>query len=1009
MIEVAVSLNPMLGMLRLGPIEFAEPIWLALIPVVGVLIIWIGRKSLSGMGTTTRRVALVVRLLVLVLLSGAMAQPAWRARSDDVAVTVVLDASKSVPGPLQKRVDAYVEEAASQKKPDDQLGLLTAAKDAYVQALPSKLTTRVERRHIGSSAGTNLAEAVRLAIAVMRPDAANRIVLATDGNETEGSLLDAASAALAVGIPIDVLPLRYRYESEVIADKLIAPNTARMGETIDLRVVLTATRPVTGRLTITANGEPIDLDPDSPAMGVAVALEAGTNPPLTVPITVTRHGPQRYEAVFEPDNPADDKIVENNRAMAVTFVTGEGKVLVYREDPAESEYIVSALTKSKIAVDEATPDSGPGSLTELSAYDAIVLVNTPSYGFSLKQQDELRQYVHDVGGGLVMIGGPESFGAGGWIGSPVEEALPIRLDPPNKRQMPRGALVMVIHSVELPNGVFLGKQVCNKAVDALSRLDLAGIIEDNYNTGAVWVYPLQTIGDRSSVKRKIKSLSFGDMPAFGPSLKLAYKGLANANAGQKHVIIISDGDPSPPSRSLLRQFAAAKITITTVGVATHGPADVRTMRAIAKLTGGRYYQVDPSKAKTLIPEIITKEAITVKRSLIWEGDPFRPAVIPIGAEPMRGIRSVPPISGYIVAADREGLSQVTMRGKENDPIAAQWQYGLGRTITFTSDATGRWSQAWLGWGDFDRFWTQQVRWAMKPSGSATMRVTTHTDGDMTRVVVEALDEQGERLEFARFVGRVARPDGTGEDLTLTGGLGRFRGSFRSDLPGTYLVNMRYAVPRTGGDGGGAGGADEGTVQAAVTIPFVDEYRTLKDNEPLLLQVAELTGGRVLSDDPASAELWSREGLARPVTTTPIWMGVALAGIGLFLFDVAVRRVRIDVAAMARAVDRAFRRGQEKATVRADELRAARAKARLRMDEAVQAAETATARETSSVKYEAPEGNLYTRSSDPIALSGEQEPQKTPTGKPEKDQPQGEEGLSRLLKAKKRAQEELEDQ
>ena len=82
------------------------------------------------------------------------------------------------------------------------------------------------------------------------------------------------------------------------------------------------------------------------------------------------------------------------------------------------------------------------------------------------------------------------------------------------------------------------------------------------------------------------------------------------------------------------------------------------------------------------------------------------------------------------------------------------------------DNPSRWSQAWLGWGDFDRFWTQQVRWAMRPSGSATMRVTTHTDGDTTRVIVEALDEQGERLEFARFVGRVAGLEDLLSELNL---------------------------------------------------------------------------------------------------------------------------------------------------------------------------------------------------------------------------------------------------
>jgi hypothetical protein len=202
-----------------------------------------------------------------------------------------------------------------------------------------------------------------------------------------------------------------------------------------------------------------------------------------------------------------------------------------------------------------------------------------------------------------------------------------------------------------------------------------------------------------------------------------------------------------------------------------------------------------------IVQIFIKEAQTVKRSLIWEGDPFIPIVTGMGAETMRGINSVPPLSGYVVAAEREGLAQVTIRGKENDPIAAQWQYGLGRVVTYTSDASTRWNPAWVGWPSYKAFWESHMRWVMRPTGNANLRVTTEKQGDQTRIIVDATDVKGERMNFARFKGRVAMPDGSGQDVELQQvGPGRYEGRVDSKLAGAYVLSMRYAAPEVGPNG-----------------------------------------------------------------------------------------------------------------------------------------------------------------------------------------------------------------
>ncbi|MBL8763897.1 MAG: VWA domain-containing protein [Phycisphaerae bacterium] len=892
----------MLGSLQIGPVQFAQPVWLALIPLTWAMSVWIARRTLSGMGTPMRRASLALRLLVFALLAGAMADPQWRREADLVAVTVVLDASRSQPAALQAEADAYLKKAAEKATEKNLLGLVTVARDAYVQALPRPVGESLDIQNIGATDGTNLEGGTRLGMAVMRENAANRLLIVSDGNETAGSLLSAAAAAKAAGIPIDVLPLQYTYEREVIADRVIAPSGARVGETVNLRVVLTSTHAARGRLSLRVNGEEADLDPGSDATGLTVDLKPGTNV-VPIPMSLARAGPQRFEAVFTPEPDASgrvgDSIAENNRAGAVTFVTGEGRVLVIASEPASAGSFVRAISGASIGTDVVTPAQAPTSLVELGAYDAVVLAGAAAYDFSQAQQEELRAYVHDLGGGLMMTGGPDAFGAGGWIGSPVADALPVKLDPPQKRQMPRGALALVMHSCEMPNGNYWGKRTASAAVEALSRQDLAGVLEYGWQSGAGnWTYPLSVVGDKSDILRAINNMVYGDMPDFVSILTSALAALKEAKAGQKHVILISDGDPQPPGPELLAEFAANKISISTVAVFPHtwggGSSELSRMRQIAEMTGGQYHEITSNNQLNSLPQIFIKEAQTVRRSLIWEGDAFSPAPGGGLSEPMRGIQGpYPGVTGYIVTADREGLSQVTLRGPENDPILAQWQYGLGRAVAYTPEVGGRWTTAWEGWPQFRAFWEQHLRWVMRPSGSPNIRVTASPEGDRTRVVVEALDEKGEPLNFLRWRGRSVRPDlkADGVDLRQSGP-GRYEASVDASQAGSYVMSLRYEQTRDDGS------TSAGVVQAAVTRPFADEFRTLRDNAALLKQVASITNGRVLSTDPAQADLWSSAGLTMPVALTPVRLGAALLAVVLFLLDVGVRRVRLDLHALA---------------------------------------------------------------------------------------------------------------
>jgi uncharacterized membrane protein len=898
-------------MLAFLPIQFERPWWLLLLLLIPLLFL-IGRRSIGGLSRTKATVAFTARVIVVLLVAAALAQPIWEKRGKGLTVTVLLDRSQSVPLPLQRSSLDYLRKSVSNKyrTTEDRVAVITIARDANIAAMPDINSNVTIGDDVVDRTATNLAAGVKMALAIMPDDTANRIVLASDGNETDDSVLEAAEIARANDVPVDVLVLEYRHDNEVIFDRMVAPARARLGQSANLKLVLRSQAQADGTVFLKMNGDFLDLNGEGSGEGLPVSLEPGLN---TIPVTISLDspGPQEFEALFEPDDLSIDMIDRNNTAVAVTFVGGEGKVLVVDDagvggGDTDSSHLVRALRESDITVDVRSPGE-IGGLVFLSGYDALILANIPRWALDDQQVRDLHAYAHDLGGGFVMLGGQWSFGAGGWIDTEVARILPIKLDPPSSRQMPRGALAIIMHSCEMPQGNYWGQKVAESAIEALSRLDYVGIVEYNWNAaagagqgfgGCSWALPMQEAGDKTTALAATKKMVVGDMPDFASSMRLALSGLTGVRAGQRHVIVISDGDPSPPPASLVQKYIDAKITITMVMVAGHGtPIHRRTMQSVANKTGGRFYNVTNPKD---LPKIFIKEAQVVSRSLIQEGEAYQPMVVSRLPGPTEGFSSVPPVDGYVLTAPREGLAQVPIvipTSEGNDPVYAYWNYGLGKSIAFTSDLTGRWGASWATWPEFRAFWEQSIRWVMRPSSPVNMLVNTRVEGDRAVVELEALDADASFLNFMDLHALVLRPDAEADVLSLQQvGPGRYRGEFPIDDAGAYLVNINYSA----GDGD-----RQGNMQAAVSVPYSREFRATSHNRVLLEDLVERTHGRVLTTaDPNLTNLFDKTDLEVPRSPRRVWDLLAIIAAALFVLDVAVRRVSIDPKKVADAAARA---------------------------------------------------------------------------------------------------------
>jgi uncharacterized membrane protein len=917
--------------------------------LLAVPIVLLGMRSLNGLGKVRQRVAIVLRLAVMLLIVLILGGIRLQKTSKDLEVMVLRDISTSTTmvqdfpaKTLKDSVDNYLQTVAAtkDKPPDDKIGEISFQQDALIDALPNTHLS------LGSSAmreactGTDPAAAIQLGLATMQKDAMHRLLLIWDGNPTLGDLDSAVSAAVAQHVPIDVMPLHYDVQHEVMLDKIVAPTWRRKNEpfTLDIYVKSTNDFPVTGKLMVTDQGVPMDLDLSAPGIqttrGITLPAGSADHPAqvleqVKVPAQESS-GVHQFHATFDTDqpganvsvgggggNPPVDTLTTNNAGDAFTYVQGKGRILyVDNVDGGGGDILGKALNEEGVEItdaDHVTPDQFPSTLIQLQNYDAIILANVPygPGGLSDDQQKNLTSYVHELGGGLVMIGGPNTFGAGGWQGKKLEEILPVDMDIPAQRQIPKGALVMVMHSCEFPDGNYFGEQCAIKAIETLSSQDEVGIVTYNWGggpngSGSNWDFPLQPKGDGSKPIAAAKQMQVGDMPSFEDSMSVALhggggdKGLIDSNAKQKHVIIISDGDPAAPSAALVQEYKDAKVSVSTVSVYPHDTSGSTLADIARELKGKSYGPISANFAQ--LPQIFVKEATVVRRTLINENEN---GILlrrrPVNSDMMKGIGDpLPMVRGYVVTS-RKANPQiqspiVALSGTNVDPMLSTWQTGLGRAAVYTSDASDQWGVNWVSSPDYNKFWAQVVRGVARPPMSNQFDVAITQDASKGHIVVEGRDKDTGFMNFLNISGKVVGPDSNqqpmDEHLVQTGP-GRYEGDFDMNDAGTYVAVMQYRDQ----DG------NEGFLPVSgLSMNSSPEMRDLKSDDALLKDVADRTGGRVLpAFDAENANLFSRDNLAPAVSSLPIWDQLIPVLLALILIDIATRRIAWDWVAIKRYV------------------------------------------------------------------------------------------------------------
>ncbi len=837
---------------------------------------WMHHTGGSGLGKGRALAALLVRFALIGAFVMLLAEPRAVRRSEKLSVVYALDVSDSMGEKVRDQALGWVMETVAKKPEKDEAGLVVFGQDAAVELPPREtfpfeaMNTRVARD------GTDLSKALGLAAAVLPEGNQGRIVLVSDGNETDGIASSQLDALKARGIAVDVLPVSFDFAKEVWLERLDLPRVVKAGETYEASVLLNSLQPGTGKLTLAENGKRI--------FEKEVSFTAGKSR-FALPLYLREPGFYEYVATIEPAR-GEDGWAENNVAIGQLFLRGEGKVLVVtdaRGDARDWENLVGALKASERLTQVQMAYEFPRDALSLLPFDLVVFPNVPADAFDAVQLQALRDAIYDQGTGFLMLGGPQSFGPGGYHRSVVEEALPVTMDVTQKKVMPKGALAVVLHTCEFAEGNTWAKRIAKESVRVLGAQDEVGLL-DYGSGGEQWIFPLTPAGEYEKLALLINQAEPGDMPSFQNIMQLALTGLQASDAASKHCIVISDGDPSPPTPQLVQAFIDAKVSVSMVAINPHGGTDISIMQSIASATGGRYYfPQNPAE----LPSIFIKEAKTLKRSMV-QNRVFTP-LVEYPSPVLKGLDDLPELRGFVLTTPKPRATTILRAppgagepSGDIDPVLATWRFGLGMTAAWTSDLAPNWAVDWVGWEKYRAFVKQLVTEISRVEQPSDLHVETFANGGQGVINVEDFAQAEAFLELAA---KVTGP--RGEPVTLP---------LRQTAPRRYQATFpltgkgRYQV-LVAGTGSGAGGVTRREqASAGFAVPYSPEYLRFRSDPMMLKTIADRTGGRVLT--ASNTDIFPRTRTARE-SSRPVFDWFLLALAILVPFDVAIRRVQLD--------------------------------------------------------------------------------------------------------------------
>jgi len=702
--------------------RLAAPYWLLLLPCVALLAWMVPRARLWR----------PLRLSCLVLLVFYLTRPEWNLTSPGMDLIVLMDRSASAAEWIEPHREEIERLLESNRGADDRLRIVdfAAAPLEREAGLPFETSRRETRMRL----------AIEYALGLRDPARATRLLMVTDGISTEA--MDGVVNSLAgAQAPLD---LRLEGKSPVgdsgIA-RVTAPPQVQAGQGVLLEFDAFSSED---------QEIPFELLRDEKRIGAGNVFVTRGRGHGRVAFRADAMGAHRYDVRLLPRQ--DSRVANNSGSAWVETVSGPNVLLVtpYPDDP-----VAAALSRSGIPVDVVN-DPGRLHAGDLTSSRLVILNNMPANRLPASFLDGLPFFVKEQGGGLLMAGGPQSFGAGGYFESQIDPLLPVSMELREEHRKLAVAMAIVLDrsgsmAVSAGGGATkmdLADEGAARAIELLGAMDAVAVYA--VDSEAHEVVPFATIG-RDKAKmiddvRRIRSAGGGIYVYTG--LKAAWEALKTSTAGQRHVILFADAaDAEEPGdyQHLIGEMAAQGTTVSVIGLGTRSDADANFLIDIAALGKGRiFFNADPSQ----LPALFAQETVAIARSAFLK-EPI--ATVSAGGwseiSPRR-MEWLPRVDGYNLGYLRPGASAALLSGDEyKAPLVSYWQRGIGRVAAVSFPMSGEYSRDFQAWPLAADFVQTLVRWLLPPAAPQGTSLRVKTVGNDMKI--ELLTDDTWTAVFAR--------------------------------------------------------------------------------------------------------------------------------------------------------------------------------------------------------------------------------------------------------------------
>ncbi|MBS4193816.1 VWA domain-containing protein [Lederbergia citri] len=831
-------------------LELKYPFLLLLLIPAGV-VLFLFLKQMKGFKQANKLWITCIRGIVFTLLILSLATPQLVFKTDERNVVFLADSSASMVG-TEDEILSWIEKSVQSKKEKDAFAILSLGKNAAIEQsfqvdkdVIQEFSSNINRYD------TNLEQGIQLGGSIFPNDSNGRIVLFSDGNQTSGNILDAARFLKQRGIILDYVPISRHFGQDMAITEFSVPSSLYEGEKVILTMKVESNYAADSKVRITLNDEEI--------IEKNVQIKEGTNL-LTFSHEASETGFYVYKGEILAKG---DTFAENNYLQAISNVKGTPKVLVVQTE--QEEFISQILQSSGLIVDQITPEQLPTSLSNYLRYQSILFNNVSATDIGEKKMKLISQAVKDFGTGFVMAGGENSYGLGGYFKTPIEELLPVEMEVKGKQELPSLGLIIVLDRSGSMEGekLSLAKEAAARSVELLRDKDTLGFIAfDDRPWEIIEATPIQ---NKEEAIEKIRSVPAGGGTEIYSALEAAFNKLIPLKLQRKHIILLTDGQSATNNdyHALIDKGKETNITLSTVALGQD--ADKLLLEDLAEYGSGRFYDVVDD---SVIPSILSRETAVLTRTYIVD-DPFYPNIHPNVDWNSLFKDGVPEMNAYI-AVTPKATAQTILSSEKEDPILAEWQFGLGRTIAYTSDLSGKWAGNWAKWEQWPQFINQLISRTLPSYSSEPYTVHVENRNGQTVIQLESSNSDLGPIETA-----VVSQSGEQIDTSM-----RIMAPGKYELvmdhdPGMYFLRIKQYSDE----------GEERLYKTGYTVPYSDELLLKGNNFSLLKEAASITGGQQLTKERMAFDDLPHY----PVKKQPISTWLLFIAFLFFFLEIAIRR------------------------------------------------------------------------------------------------------------------------